>query len=337
MTKKDELILPRKATARDVAHMAGVSKWTVSRAFIEGASISAKAQKAVLEAAKTLGYRPNLLARSMTKKCTRIIGIAIDELKNPHTMMMLDAATRQLQARGYTAMVLNITEGADLRPVMMMADQLQVDGILFLGTQLSDELIATAYDMHHLPLVQAFRNAAVPRIEAVTNDGYQAGRQIAALLLHQGYQTFGYMKGPDTLSSHLLRMEGYRDALESARQQLSDLLICGHYDRQLAYKAMLSYLRGLNGASPVDAMFCENDVLALGATDALREQNVSMAIVGFDDIDEASSSAWQLTTFSQGIENIITEALNRLIDGNADPEGAWRKGELKVRQSHLKS
>lgn len=327
----------QKATASDVAELAGVSKWTVSRAFTEGASISEKSRLAVLAAAKALEYRPNLLARSLSKKCTHIIGVAIDELKNPHSMMMLGTVTRQLQARGYTALLLNVTEGENYRSVMMMAEQLQVDGILFLGNLLSDEMNSIIRSLHHIPLVQVFRNAESPAIDYVANDGYQAGRQIARLLLEQGYTRFGYMKGPDTLSSHLLRMEGFRDGLAKDNRQLELLLTAGHYDQELAYLTMNEYLRGLDGESPIDAVFCENDVLALGVMDALRDANVAMAVVGFDDIDEAALPSRQLTTFSQNRELLVTEALNRLIDDVSTADGPWRQGELCIRRTHLKN
>lgn len=131
------MIKHHKATASDVAEKAGVSKWTVSRAFTPGASISDSARESVLAAAAELGYRPNLLARSLSQKRTHIIGVAIDEMKNPHSMMMLDMVTKQLQTRGYMALLLNITAGENYRAVMAMADQLQVDGILFTATVLA--------------------------------------------------------------------------------------------------------------------------------------------------------------------------------------------------------
>jgi DNA-binding LacI/PurR family transcriptional regulator len=336
MTSKTKVTLQRKATASDVAQMAGVSKWTVSRAFTEGASISDKAREAVLAAAETLGYRPNLLARSLSQKRTQIVGVAIDELKNPHSMLMLDIVSRQLQSRGYTALLLNVTEGENYRSVMIMADQLQVDGILFLGTVLTDEMRRVAQELHGIPLVQVFRNTEIPGIDAVAIDGYQAGRQIASLLLEQDYETYGYMKGPDTLSSHLLRMEGFQDGLEASGRHLTALLTAGHYSRDLAYKTMRDYLQQ-TVHQRVDALFCENDALALGVIDALRDAGISMAVVGFDDIDEASSPVMQLTSFSQKADRVIEEALNRLIDGQADPQGSWRQGELRIRRSHLRS
>lgn len=335
MTKT--MIKRHKATASDVAQKAGVSKWTVSRAFIPGASISEQARENVLAAATELGYRPNLLARSLSQKKTHIIGVAIDELKNPHSMMMLDVVTKQLQARGYMALLLNITAGENYRAAMSMADQLQVDGILFLGTSLTEEWSAIAKDLHQIPLVQVCRNTEGKHIDIVNIDGYQAGREIANLLIAQGHQRFGYMKGPDTLSSHLLRMEGYRDTLVAAGLHLDQVLTAGHYDRQCSFQLMIDYMHSTPINEQIDALFCENDVLALGALEALRQDPLTaIAVVGFDDIDEACAPGWALTSYSQRLDRLIAEALNRLIDERATPEGEWRQGELRIRASHLK-
>ncbi|MGA7586882.1 MAG: LacI family DNA-binding transcriptional regulator [Rouxiella badensis] len=339
MTKETKAPKPSKATASDVAELAGVSKWTVSRAFTPGASVSDKAQKKVLAAAEILGYRPNLLARSLTKKSTHIIGVAIDELKNPHSMMVLDTVTKALQTRGYMTLLLNITEGENYQAVITMADQLQVDGILFLGNVLTTQLYDVAHAMHHIPLVQVCRNSEEHRgVDIVNIDGYQAGREIAELFLAQGYQRFGYMKGPDVGSNHLLRMEGFRDGLEAKGATLNVMMVAGHYDRNAAYQQITGYWQATPRGERIEAMFCENDILAIGVLEALiaRDQRHSMGVIGFDDIDEASSPVWQLTSYRQPREKLIAEALNRLIDDNPDPDGDWRHGELIIRQSHLK-
>jgi len=325
-----------KATASDVAAQAGVSKWTVSRAFINGASISDKARERVLTAAKALGYRPNLLARSLSKKRTQTIGVVIDQLHNPHTMVLIDAVTRQLQARGYMAMLLNITPGENYRSVMSLADQLQVDGILFLGTILTEELIAVAHDLHHIPLVQVCRYSESPEIEVVNVDGIQAGKEIAGLLLDQGFKRFGYMRGPDTASRHLQRLEGFELGLAEAGQQVTTLLTAGYYVRELGYQAMEQYLNLTPPVERVEALFCENDILALGALEAMRKVGASIAVVGFDDIDEANTLGCQLTSYSQRVDRLVEEALSRLIDGRPGKSDDWRRGELRVRQSHLR-
>ncbi|HCB1497700.1 TPA: LacI family DNA-binding transcriptional regulator [Klebsiella michiganensis] len=324
----------QKATASDVALLAGVSKWTVSRAFTPGASIQAKTREDVMKAANILGYRPNLLARSLTQKQTHIIGVAVDELRNPNMVLLLNEVTRQLQNRGYMALVINVADQESNRTAMALAYQLQVDGILFMATVLTPELIAIATEIHRVPLVQIGRNTENPEIQVVNIDGWLAGKQIAELLLGQGHRTFGYMKGPDTASHHLLRMEGYQAALEKGGYRLDTLLVAGQYLRTRGYAVMSDYLDATPEAERVDALFCENDILAIGALQALRERDLTMSIVGFDNIDEAAAPEWQLTTYDQRRERLVEEALNRLIDATEGLPAAWRTGELIVRQSH---
>ncbi|WBV24139.1 LacI family DNA-binding transcriptional regulator [Pantoea piersonii] len=327
-----------KVTASDVARLAGVSKWTVSRAFTPGASISEQAREKVLKIAETLGYRPNLLARSLSQKKTQIIGVVIDELKNPHSMLMLDTVTHQLQQRGYMALLLNIGSGDNYSSVMLLADQLQIDGLLFLGTVLTDDLVRVAKETHKVPLVQVCRNNDEPDIDVVNIDGLRAGKKIGELLLAQGCTRIGYMMGPETSSHHTQRLDGLKLALNEAGLDLDVLLCTGVYSRERSYEVMSEYLNTQAPHLLMDALFCENDILALGALAALRDRASDhvISVVGFDDIEEASLPTWQLTTFSQRIDLIITEALNRLIDGKATPDGVWSQGELRIRRSHLR-
>ncbi|MEN4559737.1 LacI family DNA-binding transcriptional regulator [Pantoea agglomerans] len=327
----------QKVTASDVAARAGVSKWTVSRAFIPDASISEKARKKIMAIARELGYRPNLLARGLSQKRTHIIGVAVDELKNPHSMLMLDEVTRQLQKRGYMALLLNIT-GDNYYAVMSLADQLQVDGILFLGTVLTPEFVAIAVEMHDIPLIQVCRNTGRQEIDIVDIDGYQAGRVIARLLTEQGHKRFGYMSGPGGGEGHLTRKQGFRDELCAQSFGLELELNAEHYDRQMSYNLVRQYLLQTSAPERIEALFCENDVLALGAMEALRDagHEPAIAVVGFDDIDEASAPGWQLTTYSQRLDLLMEEALNRLISGNKDSDGNWRSGELRIRRSHIR-
>ncbi|EKZ6357868.1 LacI family DNA-binding transcriptional regulator [Klebsiella aerogenes] len=326
----------QKATASDVALLAGVSKWTVSRAFTPGASIQPNTRDAVMKAAKTLGYRPNLLARSLTQKRTHIIGVVVDELRNPNMVLLLNEVTRQLQSRGYMALVINVSEQQNNRMAMSLAYQLQVDGILFMATVLTPELIAIATEIHRVPLVQIGRNTDHPDIQVVNIDGAEAGKTIGELLLAQGHRTFGYMKGPDTASCHLMRKEGYEAALAQAGCTLNCELIAGEYLRHRGYEALCAYLDETPVVQRVTALFCENDILAIGALQALRERGVTMSIVGFDNIEEASAPEWQLTTYDQRRGRLVEEALNRLIDGVSGDQESWISGKLIVRKSHYR-
>lgn len=328
----------QKATASDVAELVGVSKWTVLRAFKSGASIAPRVREEVLAASKKLGFKPNLLARGLKQRKTHIIGVVADQFTNPHTAKMLNEVTRQLHERGYMALLLNIDSGENYQSVLQMAGQMQADALISLATGVSDEIIVKAQELHQIPSVHVCRNTDNPEVEVVSVDGFPAGAILGKLLLDQGYKRFGYMKGPDTSSMHLLREEGYVSSLNSAGKSLDTRLVAGHYDRERAQQEMQHYLQTTPAESRIDALFCENDVLAFGAMQAIRDFDAELhiGIVGFDDVDESRTSTWNLTTWNQRSDLQIAEALNRLLDNNKDENGAWRKGELSLRQSHIK-
>ncbi|MEJ5111286.1 LacI family DNA-binding transcriptional regulator [Erwinia billingiae] len=330
----------RKVTASDVAKRAGVSKWTVSRAFTDGASISETAMERVQQAAKELGYRPNLLARSLSKRSSHLIGVVVDEMLNPNLLTLLDQVTQQLQLRGYMALLINISAQKSEEAVLTLADQLQVDGLLFLGTLLSDELIALARDIHRIPLVQLCRNDDNPYIQIINTDGYQAGYHTADLLHQQGYRRFSYMKGPDTESTQLLRFEGYRDRLVElgVAEAGITLLKANHYNRASGYNAYHQYLTSTPPEAWAEAMFCENDILAIGVLDALASAAPEhhLGIVGYDNIELAGSSRYQLTTFAQPLSDMLQEAVYRLTAPESEPRQYQHHDQLQLRRSHLR-
>src|SRR5574343_1980741 len=95
------------ASLRDVAERAGVSRSAVSRTFTEGASVSPATRAKVMEAAEALGYRPNLLARSLTTRSTGLIGLVSDNFQNPAFLEIFDVFTRGLQERGWRPLLVN--------------------------------------------------------------------------------------------------------------------------------------------------------------------------------------------------------------------------------------
>src|SRR6202035_2140858 len=101
----------RRATARDVAKLAGVSVSAVSRAFTEGASVSPTTRGKVIDATRFLGYQPNLLARSLTTRRTELIGLISNNFENPLFLEIFDLFTRRLQERGLRPLLANLTEG----------------------------------------------------------------------------------------------------------------------------------------------------------------------------------------------------------------------------------
>jgi len=270
MSGKNSSASSRKVTASDVAERAGVSKWTVSRAFTRGAYISPDSRKRVMKAAAQLGYRPNLLARSLTKKRSGIIALAVDQFANLNILPVLDEVTRRLELNGHSTMLLNINPDRGYAPALLLADQFQVDGVIFLGAILPDEIVHLIKEIRHIPLIVLYRDSNLPGVQIVTTDDYLAGKQMAELLLDQGYRRMGYMTGPPPGSTRLMRADGFSAALTQRGLTLELTLEAGSYERRRGYDVLSDYLRSSRAGDRVEALFCENDNLAVGALDALR-------------------------------------------------------------------
>ncbi|ANQ23799.1 LacI family transcriptional regulator [Vibrio natriegens] len=328
--------LSSRVTAKDVAERAGVSKWTVNRAFNENAPISSDTKTKVLKAADELGYRPNLLARSLSNQSTNICGIVVDEMDNPHLAVVLNEVTTQLQQRGYTSLLLNISSESNSKNVLKLADQLQVAGLIFLGTILSEELVSIAQDIHNISLVQIYRNNVNSRIQVVATNGYSAGQEVGKLFCKEGYRSFGYLKGADTESWELLRLDGYRDYLYTQGLELNEILISYKYDYESGYETVKNYLKNTPPTEYFEALFCENDIIAMGAIDAIKDHGngIKIAVVGFDDIDLAAASSYNLTTYRQPRNMIVSKAIDRLLAPNLAKNKELLTGELVLRESH---
>ena len=330
----------KKVTASDVAARAGVSKWTVSRAFTDGASIAPEVRTRIHQLATEMGYSPNLLARSLSTRSSGLIALVADELGNPNQLRILNEATRQLQARGLSTLLLNLSPEYSPAAALRLADQFQVDGILFMGTTLTHELVELAQRIKHIPLVVILRNSGLADIPFVSTDGYAAGAEIADLFLAQGYRRIGYMAGPLSERTELRRMEGFRDRLQACGITLGAVLETAHYRREQGMQALQRYLESTPRDQRLEALFCESDILAIGAMDALVAAHAQrkIAIVGFDDIEMAASPSYELTTFHQPVEYLVGEAIRLLVE----PESASTRkllapGALVLRSSHRRN
>ena len=128
------------ASQIDVARLANVSQAAVSRTFTKGASVSEETRTKVLAAAKELGYRPNVIARSLIQKSTNIIGLVVMRFTNPFYACMIREFTKALQEQGYWTLILNIAQAQELEETLPTALQYQVDGLIITSTTLSSSL-----------------------------------------------------------------------------------------------------------------------------------------------------------------------------------------------------
>jgi DNA-binding LacI/PurR family transcriptional regulator len=303
-----------------VAKLAGVSQATVSRVFTVGARVSTERRSRVLSAAKKLGYRPNVLARSLTRQSTNIIGIVMFRFTNPFYASLLKEFSRRLQAKGYWTLLLN-SEGDEVADIALpTALQYQVDGIIITSATLSSTL-AEECDRIGTPVVLFNRYSTDSKVNAVCGDNFGAGRMVADALIDAGYTRFAYITGEENTSTSRDRERGFRERLRERRFEL-DLRDVGNFIYEDGYAAANRLLRRTDRP---DAIFCANDLTAMAVFDvATGELGIrvpeELSIVGYDDISMASWPRYQLTTVCQPLEEMVAATIESLMHAIENPQ-----------------
>lgn len=313
-------------SAHDVARRAGVSQATVSRAFTPGASISPAVKARVMEAAEQIGYRPNLLARSLIMGRSEIVGVVMGDTRNPFYVSAFSMLSHRLAEAGLQMLV--FTSSGD-EPSDLLIQQLlkyRVDAVLLMSAHLSSDLAARCQD-EDIPVIFFNREAsAVAKIRSVTGANAIGAKAIAAHLLDQGYRTPAFMAGLPDSSTSRDREAAFIEYL-FGQGMARPYRVVGNFDRVGAGEAMreLMALR-----EPPDAVFCANDVMAIASIEIARHEfglhvGRDIGIAGFDDIDQASWPSFCLTSYSQPLERMIDGVMTMLTkqaDGRLAIEGA---------------
>ena len=139
--------LPENITADDVAAAAGVSRWTVNRAFKRDASISPKTREKVMKAATEMGYLPDLRAASLASDRSNLAALLIDDFANPHKLVMLERITRIMRKRGWDSLLVNTLDRADAGSALLNASQRRVDATILIGIQFDENITNISNDI----------------------------------------------------------------------------------------------------------------------------------------------------------------------------------------------
>ncbi|MDG4649132.1 LacI family DNA-binding transcriptional regulator [Roseibacterium sp. SDUM158017] len=306
----------RRATATDVARRAGVSQSAVSRVFTPGASVSKAMADRVRKAADELGYRPNVLARSLITGRTRMVGLVVGYLENPFYPAALEALSAALESRGYHILVFHAAGGGHAGDVERVVGELmdyQVDGLVTASVHLSDELVARCRAAG-LPVVLFNRGLPGSGLSSVTSANRAGGAAVAEFLIAGGHERIAHISGLQTASTGVDRWEGFRAALEAAGRGVH-ALADGGFDRERAAAAARAML---SGPEPPDAIFVANDHMALGVLDEVRhamgiDVPGAVSVVGYDDVPPAAWKAYDLTTVRQPVDRMVTAAVEILV------------------------
>ncbi len=197
-----------RITSVDVARRAGVSQSAVSRVFTPGASASPATAEKVRRAATELGYRPNVLARSLITGRSRIIGLVVAYLDNHFYPDILERLSKQLQDQGYHVLIFMAEQTAgNVDAVLEEILDYQVAGIVMASVAISSDLAARCRAAG-VPVVLFNRTQDNDRLSSVTTNNFEGGRKIAELLTTGGYGRIGYIAGWEGASTQRDREAG---------------------------------------------------------------------------------------------------------------------------------
>lgn len=325
----------KQVNAIEVAKRAGVSQSTVSRVFTPGASVSEKARRRVLETAKELGYRPNALARGLITNKTNIIGLVMREIQNPFYPEILEKFTKGLRTRGYQVLFVYAEKDELQHDDISQCLEYNVEGLIVTDALLSSKLVSH-FTENNIPVLLFNRYAKDFSGHVVCCDNYSAGKKIGEYLVEKGHRQFAYIAGDTNTSTSRDRERGFREAL--CQKGMETKVEAGNYTYEGGYQAAL---RLLQSDPQLDAIFCANDIIALGAIDAVKSLGLTIpkdvSILGFDDITMASWPPYSLTTWQQPVDEMIEASINVLlgeIAGESEgPVSILLPGKLIERQS----
>ncbi|MEV5432602.1 LacI family DNA-binding transcriptional regulator [Streptomyces sp. NPDC052701] len=334
------------ASLKDVAALAGVSVKTVSNVVNGYTYVAPPTRERVERALTELDYRPNLSARNLRQGRTGVIALALPELDAPYfaelTRFVIDAAAD----RGWTV-IIEQTDGQPERERQVLEGirEQRIDGLIFSPITVGRDELAERSDTTALVLLG--ERVIDGPTHHVAIDNQRAAREVTEHLLSLGHTRIGAIgrqTSPSANTAHL-RLAGYKEALAASGLPYDEALAppTDSYHRRDGAEVMA---RLLALDEPPQAVFCFNDLLALGAQRTALAQGLripqDVAVAGFDDIEDGRYSTPTLTTVSPDkhqIAQVAVEMLEQQIHGprrvgaRARPREVAAAHRLIVRES----
>ena len=323
----------------DVAKASGFSVPTVSRVLASSNyPVNVATRKKVLEVAQSLGYKPNLSARSLRTDRSNTIGIIVDDLLSPFTPPIVRGIQDYLTENDYLSLIVN----SDWNPTLEQEAirtllSRPVDGIIFV--EYSHLAISNELEQSNKPHVFVHRLFGTPIKNSIVPDDHYGASLAVRHLIALGHKRIAFISGPQEWHSSNKRLEGYKSELAVAGIEFEPALVQpGDWEYEGGYQAARALL-GL--PQRPTAIFSANDLMALGAIRAIQDAGAKVpndiAVVGYDNRDFAKIVRPRLTTVSMPVYEMGRAAaellLKQITDGREDRDEIKIKGQLFVRDT----
>lgn len=310
-------------TIKDIAKVAGVSYATVSRALNDHPEINVITKEKIKEIAQQMGYTPNAVARGLVKKNTEMIALLIPDITNPFYPEVARGVEDYARENGYCVFLCNTNwDEENEQKYLTILKERRVDGIIIAPVS-TDTIDYVSDSKLNIPVVYIGSRVDCNKSNYVVIDDFKAGYMATEYLMKLGHSNIAFIGGHDKSTSHIDRINGYKQALKENRLEADINSIKGYsFKKESGYGTFLKMVK--NRKVPT-AIVAENDIIALGIMEAAEKHGYDVpkdiSIIGIDDIEFGSLPKINLTTVAQpkfDIGRKSADILLDLISGSAD-------------------
>ena len=311
--------MPNTATSiKDIARLAGVSHSTVSRALAGNPRIPEVTRERILRLANELGYTPSLIARSLVMQETRTLGVVVASLTDPYAVEVVGGIEAAARADRYTVVIIS-SDGEpsrEIAAIQALAGQ-RVDGVIVVSSRAGDRYAAISAQWK-FPLVLVNSSQRGAAFYSVASDNAHGAGLAVAYLASLGHRRIAYIGGPAGAVSARERLAGYRHTLMDHGLRPDDTLQVDGDGTPAAGESGLQRLLKLPASRRPTALFCYNDLTAIGCLHAAHRMGLTvpgaLSLVGFDNIPFSALTWPPLTTVDQRKQEMGRLATRMILD-----------------------
>ena len=310
------------ATIKDVAKMAGVSTTTVSHVINKTRFVAKETEEAVMQAIKSLKYSPSAVARSLKVNTTKSIGMIVTTSESPYFAEIIHAVEDHCYRQGYSLFLCNTQNDPEkIKNHVEMLAKKRVDGLL---------VMCSEYTQHSLDVLSGFSSVPMvvmdwgPNVDTdiIEDNSFTGGYLATKHLIDCGHKEIGLIAGELDKTTARTRYEGFVKAMNETNLPIHENWIMeGFFEPEDGYECMNKIL---SQDSLPTAVFCCNDVMALGAISAITEKGLrvpdDISIIGYDNIHSSRFYAPPLTTIHQSKSRLGAQAVNLLFERIANKD-----------------
>lgn len=317
---------------RDVAELAGVSQPTVSRVLNKNNTqvpISQETRQRVNDAVKELGYRPNVIARSLRTQRTQTVALMIADISNSFYHPIARAVQDVARQYDYEVVISNSDHIYEHeKHFCEIVLRRGVDGAILVPIHLTNQDLDHYVSQTHIPFVVLGHHIDHPNIDVVYMDDERATYETTGwLIAERGHTRIGYLGVPDILPPGPRRLRGFKRAMREAGLKIDPRFIL-QGDFTLEGGKRVAQRMVQKGKLP-SALLVANDLMAIGVILALQDAGLKVpddvAVVGFDDIPETTIVRPTLTTIVQNSRDIGEKLATALFERIENPNISQRR------------